>query len=88
MPFKFSLLTDVSDVVRGMSKVDDALEQTADVLDDLGDDAQRSATKLEDGFEQAARGIDTDAEKIRHSVSDSTDKAADDGADSFKKLEK
>ena len=58
MPFKFSLLTDVSDVVRGMAQVEDALEETADVLDDLGDDAQRSARKLEDGFEQAGRAAD------------------------------
>ena len=79
MPFKFSLLTDVSDVVRGMAQVEDALEETADVLDDLGDDAQRSARKLEDGFEQAGRAADDlgdDAQRSARKLEDGFEDAA------------
>lgn len=64
---KISIVDDVASFLRGTQRVEDALDDTADSLDDLARDAQRAG---KDAGDDLAKGIDRGTDKATDAVDD------------------
>lgn len=84
-PFKLSIVSDVSDVVRGNKDIEGSFDEVADSLDDLAResrDAGRDVARgLGDGADDAARDVDDATDKIGRSLESTGDEARDAGRD-------
>lgn len=84
-PFKLSVVSDVSDVIRGNRDIEGSFEDVADSLDDVaresGDAGREIADGLRDGVDDAARDVDRATGKIGDSLEATGDDARDAGRD-------
>lgn len=65
MPIKISIVDDVASFLRGAGKVEDALDDAADALDDFARDADRQGREAGDDL---AKGVDRGTDKAADSV--------------------
>lgn len=90
-PFRLSIVSDVSDVLRGNKDIEGSLDDVADSLDDLARESQEAGRDLErglsDGADDAAREVERATDKIGRSLEDTGDDARDAGRDIEKHLE-
>lgn len=73
MPIQINFLSNVRDLVRGTSNVEDALGDVSDALDDVAADSQRSARKMAASQKDAARDIDQSNERLERSFKELAD---------------
>lgn len=91
MPFKWSLMADVSSVVKGGQDVEKVLTEMGDSLDKLGSEtastADEAAGKLESEFKQAFDKVQSEAKTTGKRIGDDLDdgaRRAKDGVEDFK----
>ncbi len=92
MAFKLSLISDVRSAVKGAGDVAKALEDTADVLDDVARDASKTGDKVGDELRDGARQAEQSGEKLERTFRDALDavkrdskKVGDDLGDNVKR---
>lgn len=91
MPFKWTLMSDVSQVIKGTADVEQAIGDVADTLDALGketgDTADKAAGQLERKFKDAFDAVQSESKetgrKLGTDVDDGARKAGE-GIDNFK----
>lgn len=70
MGFKFSIVSDVREVLRGNEAMEKGFEDTADSLDELAREAQRSGDKVGRELEGVAKEADTASDKVERKFRD------------------
>lgn len=70
MGFKFSIVSDVREVLRGNEAMEKGFEDTADSLDELAREAQRSGDKVERSFDDAGDAADDASTKLERKFRD------------------
>lgn len=92
MPFRFNIVSDVREVLRGNEAMERGFEDTADSLDELARAAQMSGGKVSrefrdagDDVEQVARGLERKFRDATDDVARSSKKAGDELGDNIKR---
>lgn len=85
--FKMEFVADVAKFLRGTKDVERALDDVSGSLDDLARDAQKSADKTGDAFDDAGRKIGDDVEDGAKDAGKSLERVGDDAKDSAKEVD-
>ncbi len=70
MGFKFSIASDVREVLRGNEAMEQGFEDTADSLDDLAREAQRAGGKVSSELDGVAKDVDSASDKLEKKFRD------------------
>lgn len=88
MGFKFSIASDVREVLRNNEAMEKGFDETADSLDDLAREAQRSGDRVERALDDAGDAADGASDKIERKFRDAfreVEKHSDDASDKVRK---
>lgn len=85
--FKMDFVADVRSFLRGTSDVEGALDKVSDSLDDLARDAQQSADKTGDAFDDAGKAVGDSLDDGAKEARKSLDRVGDDAKDAAKEVD-